>query len=224
MRVLVIGLGAFGFWFARTMREMGHEVVAIERDEALVDRHAQWITRAVVGDATDPALLERISAADVDAAVIATGEDLSTAILVTMALRDLGVREIYAKARSVNAARALDRLDVTEAVFPERDAGSRLAHRIVSRAVLDYTPIGEGFSMQEITVPESWIGHSLVELEPREKLNLQIVGVRDALLGALALPPDPMAKLKPSDSLLVAGRDDVLERLNSRPGGRTRKR
>ena len=222
MRVLVIGLGSFGFWFGRTMREMGHEVVAIERQEALVDRHAEWVSRAVVGDATDPALLERV-ASDVDAALIATGEDLSTTILAVMALRDLGVREIYAKARSVNAARALDRLGVTEAVFPERDAGSRLAHRIVSRAVLDYTPIGEGFSMQEIAVPESWTGRSLLDLEPRERLNLQIVAVRDALTGELVLPPDPSAKLKPSDSLLVAGRDDVLEKLNPRTGTRTGK-
>jgi len=224
MRVLVIGLGAFGFWFSRTMREMGHEVIAIERDEALVDRHAEWITRAVVGDATDPALLERIAAGDVDAAVIATGEDLSTTILAIMALRDLGVREVYAKARSVSAARALDRLDVTEAVFPERDAGSRLAHRIISRAVLDYTPIGEGSSMQEIAVPENWIGQSLLELELRERLGLQIVAVRDALTGELNLPPDPAAKLKPSDSLLVAGRDDVLEKLDARPDRHLRRR
>ncbi len=216
MRVLVVGLGAFGFWFAKSMCETGHEVIAIERDEELVDRHAEWVTRAVVGDATDPALLERIAIHDVDAAVIATGEDLSTTILAIMALRDVGVREIYAKARSVNAARALDRLDVTEAVFPERDAGSRLARRIVSRAVLDYTPIGDGFSMQEIEVPQSWMGQTLVELEPREKLRLQVVGVRDILTGRLVVPPDPTAKLKPSDSLLVAGNDKELRKLSLR--------
>ncbi|CAG0991920.1 Ktr system potassium uptake protein A [Myxococcaceae bacterium] len=223
MRVLVVGLGAFGFWFARTMREMGHEVIAIERDESLVDRHADWISRAVVGDATDPALLERLGLGQIDAALIATGEDLSTTILAIMALRDLGVREIYAKARSGNAARALDRLDVTEAVFPERDAASRLAHRVISRSVLDYMPLAEGFSMQEIALPDEWTGHSLVELEPREKLNLQIVGVRDALTGELTLPPDPHARLKPSDSLLVAGRDDILRKLDARSDVRRRK-
>lgn len=214
MRVLVIGLGAFGFWFSRTMKEMGHEVIVVERNGDLVDRHAEWVTRAVAGDATDPALLERVGAG-VDAAVIATGDDLSTTILVTMALRDLGLRQIYAKARSLNAVRALDRLDVTEAVFPERDAGVRLAHRIISRDVLDYTPLGEGFSMQEITIPETWTGRSLVELEPREKLSLQVVAVRDALTGKLGLPPDPNARLKPSDSLLVAGSDKVLEKLSA---------
>jgi len=216
VRVLVIGLGAFGFWFARTMKEMGHEVIAIERDETLVDRHAEWVSRAVAGDATDPALLERVAGREVDAAVIATGEDLSTTILAMMALRDLGVPEIYAKARSVNAERALERLDVTEAVFPERDAGRRLAHRIVSREVLDYTPLAEGASLQEIAVPEAWTGHTLVELAPRKQLGIQVVAVRDTLTGALALPPDPAAKLKTSDSLLVAGRDAALEKLISR--------
>lgn len=224
MRVVVIGLGAFGLWFARTMQELGHEVIAIERDETLVDRHAEWVAQAVAGDATDPALLERICVREVDAAVVATGEELSTAILTIMALRDLGVREIYAKAGSVNAARALDRLGVTEAVFPERDAGSRLAHRIVSRAVLDYVPIGDGCSMQEIAVPEDWTGHTLIELEPREKLGLQVVAVRDALTGELTLPPDPGALLKPSDSLLVAGRDEGLEKLSARPGRPARAR
>lgn len=150
--------------------------------------------------------------------MIATGEDLSTTILVTMALRDLGLRRIYAKARDLNAARALDRLDVTEAVFPERDAGARLAHRIVSREVLDYTPLGAGCSMQEMTVPASWTGRSLLDLEPRERLGLQIVAVRDALTGELTLPPDPGARLKPSDSLFVAGRDEALEKLRSEEG------
>jgi len=217
MRVLTIGLGAFGLWFARTMKELGHEVVVVERDETLVDRHAEWVTRAVAGDATDPALLERVRAG-VEAAVIATGEDLSTTILVTMALRDLGVKEIYAKAGSLNAVRALDRVGVTEAIFPEREAGARLAHSIISRDVLDYTALGEGVSMQEITVPEGWMGRSLLDLEPREKLGLQVVAVRDALTGELALPPDPAAKLKSSDSLLVAGRDDDLEKLSAGNG------
>lgn len=218
MRVLVVGLGSFGFWFSRAMREMGHEVIAIERDEVLVDRYAEWLTRAVVGDATDPALLERIGAGNVDAAVIATGEDLSTTIMAFMALRDLGVQEVYAKARSVNAARALDRLDVTEAVFPERDAGSRLAHRITSKSVLDYVSLGEGFSLQEVEVPRRWTGRSIVDLAVRQRLGLQIVAVRDALTGELGLPPEPGLVLKPSDSLLVAGRDEVLEKLASDKG------
>jgi trk system potassium uptake protein TrkA len=213
MRILLIGLGSFGLWFARSVKELGHEVIAIERDEALADRFAHWVTRAVVGDGTDPAVLERAGARDVDTAVIGTAEDLSTAILATVALRDLGVEVIYAKVRSTNAARALDALDITEAVFPEQESGFRLAHRLCSKSVLEYTPIAEGFSMQELTVPDEWVGKTIANLGPRVSLGIEIIGVRDSLTGHIQLPPDPATPLKPSDSLVVAGSDEALKRI-----------
>ena len=88
------------------------------------------------------------------------------------------------------------------------------------RRDVDYTPIGEGYSLQELAVPEDWIGRSLVELEPRGKLGVQVVAVRDALTGELTIPPHPAARLKPSDSLLVAGRDDALATLSPREESR----
>ncbi len=213
MRVLVVGFGGFGSWFSRTMLEMGHEVVVIERDGALVDRLADWATRAVEGDATDRDVLERAGAASADAAVISTAQDLATSVLATVALRDLGVREVYAKVRSVNEARALEALDVREAVFPEREVASRLAHRIVSRSVLDYVALAPGYSIQEVAVPRQWIGRTLVELEPRTQLGIQVIAVRDALTESIAVPPDPTAPLKDSDSVLLAGRDETLAEL-----------
>lgn len=215
MRVLVIGLGAFGIWCSKTMRELGHEVIAIDRDESLIDRHVDSVSRGVVGDATDPSLLDRIIGSQLDAAVIATGEDLAATILAYMALRDHGVEQVYAKAHSVEAARALERLGVTEAVFPELESGTRLAHRMHSQSILEYTAIGEGFSIQEISVPKSWEGHSILEIEPREAHGLQIVAIRDSLTGALSLPPDPAQILTPSHSLLIAGQDEKLERITS---------
>jgi len=138
MRIVVVGLGNFGVWVSRTLVELGHEVVAIERDGALVDRYAEWTTRAVQGDGTDPVLLRRAGAAGAEAAVVATGDDLASTILATLALRDLGIREIYTKVSSVNEARALEALDVTDEIFPEREAAIELAHRLTSRGVLGY--------------------------------------------------------------------------------------
>jgi trk system potassium uptake protein TrkA len=213
MRVLLVGFGAFGLWFARTLRETGHEVVAIERDGALVDRYAEWADRAIMGDATDPAVLTRAGAREVDAAVIGTSEALATTILTTVALRDLGVKAIYAKVRSENEARALEGLDITEAVFPEREAAFRLAHRIATSSVLQYTPIAPGFSVQEMAIPNDWVGKSILAIDPRTRLGVQVIAVRDALTGDFMLPPDPTALLKPSDSLVLAGKDEVLANL-----------
>lgn len=218
MRVLVVGFGTFGAWFARNMKQLGHEVIVVERNGELVDKFADWATHAIQGDATEPSVLERAGARGADAAVISSAESLTTTILATVALRDLGVREIYAKVRGVNEARALDALDITEAIFPEREAAFRLAHRVVSEAVLDYTPLGDHCSIQEITVPPAWIGKTLLELAPREQHGVQIIAVRDALTSEMALPPDPKSRLKDSDSILVAGRDEALAKL----GGRNR--
>jgi trk system potassium uptake protein TrkA len=217
-RYVVIGLGNFGIAIARTLDELGHEVIVIEREGVLVDRNAEWVTRAVEGDATDPAVLRAAGAAGADGAVISTGESLATSVLATVALRDLGVKQIYAKARNETETRALNSLGVTEAVIPEREAGERLAHRIVSQRVLDYQPLCKGHSIQEMPVPAPWVGRSLREVAPREREAVQVIGVRDALTDEMAVPPDPDAVLKDSDSLVLAGADAALERLCSRRG------
>jgi trk system potassium uptake protein TrkA len=212
-RYVVVGLGNFGLAVARTLEELGHEVIVVERQGSLVDRHADWVTRAVEGDATDPAVLRAAGAADADGAVISTGENLATSILATVALRDLGVKQIFVKAGNETEARALNALGVTEAVIPEREAGERLAHRLVSQRVLDYQPLSEGHSIQEIPVPAPWVGRTLRELAPRERENVQVIAVRDVLTDATRVPPDPDAPLKDSDSLVVAGADAALARL-----------
>jgi trk system potassium uptake protein TrkA len=216
MRIVVVGLGNFGVWVSRTLVELGHEVVAIERDGALVDRYAEWTTRAVQGDGTDPVLLRRAGAAGAEAAVVATGDDLASTILATLALRDLGIREIYTKVSSVNEARALEALDVTDEIFPEREAAIELAHRLTSRGVLGYQKLAPGASIQEVAIPPDWIGKSLLEVAPREKLGIQVVGVRCALSDTVTIPPDPAAPLKDSDSAIVAGPDEALRRLHGK--------
>jgi trk system potassium uptake protein TrkA len=216
-RYVVVGLGNFGISVARTLERMGHEVIVIERDGVLVDRHAEWVSRAVEGDASDPVVLRGAGVSGADGAVISTGESLATSILATVALRDLGVKEIFVKVGNETEARALNSLGVTEAIIPEQEAGERLAHRLVSqRVLLDYQPLCEDHSIQEMAAPPSWVGKSLRTVAAREKEAVQVIAVRDALTGGMAIPPDPDALLKDSDSLVVAGADADLERLQRR--------
>lgn len=212
-RVLVIGLGHFGSWAARALYAQGHEVIAVDTDADLVDRYAGEVTRGVVGDATEPELLERIGAREVDAAIVSTGEDLAAAILATLALRDLGVTEIYVKVTSTAAARAVEALGVRATVFPEREAAQRLAQHIVSTAVLDYIPLGEGYSIQEIAIPDGWLGKSLRELALPRNHGIQVVALHDMLTGTMNVVPDPDAPLKDSDVAVVAGSDEKIAEL-----------
>ncbi len=215
-RYVVIGFGKFGSAVARTLEQLGHEVIVIERSAALVDRHADSVTRAIAGDATDPHVLKAAGAAGADGAVISTGENLATSILATLALRDLGVRDLFVKAGDENEARALDALGVTEAIVPEREAGLRLAHRMAAGSVLEYTPVGEGHSIQTMAVPGDWTGKTLRQITPREQLGVQVIAVRCSLTDQLSLPPDPDAPLKDSDALIVAGADAALQKIRHR--------
>lgn len=210
-RFVVIGLGHFGSWAARSLYAQGYEVLAVERRGDLVDRYADQVSRGVVGDATDRELLEEVGAGDADAAVISTGGDLATSILATIALNDLGVEDIYVKVTSREAARAVDAFGVREAIFPEREVAERLAHRIPSETVLDYIPLTDEYSLQEIAIPEAWLGKTLRELALPREHGIQVVAVYDVLTEELDVVPDPDEPLKDSDIAIVAGRDDEVE-------------
>ena len=212
-RYLVIGLGNFGSWAAQALHTQGHEVIAIDRRGELVDRYADVVTRSIVGDAADRRLLTDIKANSADAAVISTGSDLAASILITLALKDLGLRDIYVKVNSRDAARALEAVGVKETVFPEREAAYSLAHRIASRAVLKYIPLSRGYSIQEIAIPDRWLGQSLRTLQLPQVHGIQVVGIYDVLNDTMTIVPDPDQPLKDSDVAVVAGSDAAVSKI-----------
>jgi trk system potassium uptake protein TrkA len=212
-RFIVIGLGNFGSGVAESLYAKGHDVVALDTDESKVDRIGPRVSRAVAGDGRQRDVLERVGGDDADAAIVSTGSDLAASVLTTMALRDLGVPLIYAKVVSRDHARIMDQLGVTETIFPERESALRLAERIVTTEVLNYVEIGKGFSMQELAVPEHWIGKSLRELELPRRRRVSVLAVHDVLHDTLTPLPDPDAPLKESDTIVVAGANEDLERI-----------
>jgi trk system potassium uptake protein TrkA len=214
-RFVVIGLGNFGASVAESLYARRHDVVAVDTSEAAVDGIAPHVTRAAVGDGRDRRILEKVGARDADAGVVSTGDDITASILATMALKDLGVKEIYVKVISLDHARVMEKIGVTETIFPERESANRLATRITSRAVLNYVRLGTSFSVQEMAVPESWIGRTLRELSLPRQHGINVVALHDVLNDQMIPTPDPDARLKDSDTLLVAGKDEDLARAAS---------
>lgn len=212
-RFVVIGLGGFGSWVARALYDQGFDVVAVDTNEELVDRYADVVTRCVAGDGTDPELLDRVGAADADAAVVSTGDDLAASILAVMALREVGIEKIYAKVPNLRAARALERFEIRELVFPEREAARRLARRIHSPTILDYVSLGEDYSIQEMAIPDAWLGKSLRQLSLPREYGVQVVALYDVLADEWKVVPDPDEPLTESDVALLAGSDETLARL-----------
>lgn len=209
-RFVVIGLGSFGSSVAEALHARGYEVIALDMEETKVDRMARNATRAVVGDGRELATLKRIGAEDADAAVVSTGRKITASILATMALRDLGIPEVYVDVVSRNQARVLQQLGVTETIFPERESGLRLARRIASVRILNYIDVGAGFGVQEMTVPESWVGKRLRELDLRRAYGVSAIAVHDMKRNVMKPIPDLDLELTAENTLLVAGREEDL--------------
>lgn len=209
-RFVVVGLGNFGSSVAEALHAQGHDVIAIDVNEDAVDRIAPHVSRAAVGDGRSATALERAGATDADVGIVSTGDDITASILSTLALRDHGVSEIYVKVVSTDHARVMAKIGVTETIFPERESGLRLATRVSSRGILNYVHLGAGFSVQEMAVPESWIGRSLRELGLPRRYRISVLAVHDVLLDEMILVPEPDARLKESDTLVVAGSDEDL--------------
>lgn len=214
-RIVVIGLGNFGSAVAETLARKGHDVIAVDTDQDAVDRISHIVARAVVADGTDSEVLAEIGCDRADAGVIGTGDDITASILSILALQDLKVPQIHVKVISAAHARAVDKIGVESTVFPERDTGIRLAESLGSLAVLNYIPLSAGFSLQEIPVPDEWIGQSLRDLDLRNTHKVSVVAVHDMLTDEVTEVPDPDSRLKESDTLFVAG---AVANLNRLPG------
>lgn len=209
-RFIVIGLGSFGSSVAEALYGEGHDVIAIDTDETTVDRVADHCSRAAVGDGRNTDTLKRIGAAEADCGVISTGDDVTASILSMLALKDLGVETVYVKVISEEHARVMDKLEVTETVFPERDTAVNLANRISDRRVLDYVRMS-GVSIQELAVRDHWVGQTIRDLSLRQRYDLSVVAIHDVDNDVVTTPPDPDEPLKASHTLLLAGSAEALE-------------
>lgn len=212
-RFVIVGLGNFGSSVAEALYSRGHDVIAVDIDERAVDEIAPHCTRAAVGDGRQVETLEEIGAEAADAAVVSTGGDITASILATMALTDLGIETVYVKVISHDHARVMVRMGAAETIFPERESALNLASRISEQGVLNYVRMARNLSVQEMVVPAAWRDKTLRDLAVRAEFGLSVVGIHDTTTDEMIVPPDPDETLSATDTLLLAGPDEALERV-----------
>jgi trk system potassium uptake protein TrkA len=207
--VLVVGLGRFGGAVARTLTRLGSEVLAIDRDPRLVQEFANRITHAVEADSTDPEALDQLGVKDFQHAVVAIGSDLEASILTVAALVDIGIPQIWAKAVTAAHGRILERVGAHVVVFPERDMGERIGHRVTGK-MIDYIELDEGFALVETNPPKELVGKTLEEYGVRAKHKVTVVCIRPA--GGTFTYATPDTRIGADDVLVVAGETKAAER------------
>jgi trk system potassium uptake protein TrkA len=221
--IAVLGLGTFGRSLCVALARSGVTTIAVDRHEENVALVKEIADVAVVGDATDPSVLESAGIPDCDVAVVAIGENTESSIITTLNLQDLSVPRIYARAMTTMHRRVLRKLGITQVINPEEEAAVRLASTLAERGVEQLVDLGEGFSFVLLSVPEPLVGKTLAELNLRQNHRVNVVGIRRGAEGrseagtgfsfSRFVLPDGNTTLEVDDRLLVVGRTDDIRTL-----------
>ena len=210
---LVLGLGRFGTSVARTLCELGQEVLAVDTNEDLVEAIAPHVTQAMQMDATDEEALSSLDVQSFDAAIVSIGQNTRDSILVSVLLKELGIPYLIAKANDELHAKVLRKIGADRVVFPERDMGSRLARSLLTPHVLELMELSGDYQIIEIRVPSKWVGNSILELNVRRRYGLNILAVHRG--EHFMVSPAPDMPFEREDIVLVMGRKEDVELLES---------
>ncbi|WP_440711597.1 potassium channel family protein [Herbiconiux sp. YIM B11900] len=175
--VLVIGLGRFGAATAGELDRLGREVLAIDEDERLVQKWSERVTHTVQADAKNVEALRQIGASEFQIAVVAVGSSIEASVLITANLVDLKVPQIWAKAISRSHGKILERIGANHVIYPEAEAGERVAH-LVSGRMLDFIEFDDDFALVKMYPPKPIRGLNLTESGVRTKYHITVVGVK----------------------------------------------
>jgi len=213
----VIGLGRFGLSVAKTLTEQGCQVLAIDKEEELVQDASEFVTEAVQVDSTDEKSLKAVGINNVDVAIVGIGTDLEASILTTLTLKEMGVKEIVSRAVTEEHGKVLEKVGATKVVFLERDMGMRVANSLISPSIIEHIYLSPEFSIMETMAPQAFMGRSIGDLDIRAKYGLTIIGVRkkeqpNNKVGELNISPKADYVIKQGDVLILLGSNENLEK------------
>lgn len=210
--VLLVGLGRFGSATADTLARLGHEVLAIDSNPLLVQEWSGRLTHVVEADATSVAALRQLGAGEFRVAVVAIGNDIEASLLSTLALVDVGVQEIWAKAITAAHGRILERIGAAHVIFPEGEMGERVAHMLTGK-MIDFIEFDDGFAIAKTGAPREAVGKTLGEAKLRSKYGVTVVGVKTR--GEDFTYARPETPVRPGDMLIVSGPTDLVEKFSA---------
>lgn len=207
----VIGLGRFGGSVCKTLADAGQEVLAIDKYESRVNDYKDIATQAVVTDAQDEDVLRSLGIRNVDHVIVAIGEDIQASILVTLMVKEQGVKYVTAKAQNEYHAKVLEKLGVDRVVHPERDMGVRIGRSLTSKNMVDYLDLDANFKLAEILITNSeFVGKSLAEMDFRDRYGLNVIALAHSRQEMVL--PSAGDVLTENDSILVAGPTRAIDK------------
>ena len=208
--ILLIGLGNFGLNVATQLYQLGHHVMGIDIDEAKVNAALPVLSNAKIGDGTNPEFMGSLGIDNYDLCIVSTGGDFQNSLETTSLLKEFGARKVISRADRDVQQKFLLRNGADEVVYPEKQVAKWTAVRYTADHILDYIELGDNYSIFEVSVPKSWVGMTVGQLDIRKKYGLNIMAVRQQ--GKINVAVTPTTVLSADKSLLVLGEYKAVQR------------
>ncbi len=211
---LVIGAGRFGTSVAKTLYDMGHDVMVVDDDEEKIQLISDEVTNAAQADASSEATLKALDIENFNAVVIAIGDDVQASIMAAILLIELKAKCIVAKARTALHGKVLEKIGVNQVVFPERDMGHKLARSLVAPSIIDMIELSEDYSVVEVVAPKQMVGKSLKELNLRARHGINVIALRRNHGDKTNLSPVAEDVIESEDIVVAIGQNKNLKKLD----------
>lgn len=210
---VVLGLGLFGKSLARTLFEMGHEVLAVDDDMDTINSIASHVTHAVQANVTDEEFLQSLDIKKFDGAIVAIGSSMQVSIMATVLLKELEAKYVMVKAQDEFEARILYKVGADKVILPETDMGMKAAHSLISDNVLDAIEISKDYSIVSIPVPDSWCGKTIGDLLIRSRYGVNIIVIRNP--NGTIMMPQPDLQIKEGLVVTLMGGNANLKKVHA---------
>lgn len=210
-RVVVIGLGIFGFNIVKELYENGFEVIAVDKSKDAVQRVRDCSTKAILADGTDKEIMEAIGIQEDDCVIISFGEDLAAATLITLHLRQMKVKTIIVKAPNEEHKLILEKVGATEVMIPEKEIAHKVAKSLISPNVIDYLPLSDDYMIFEMAPPNSFLGKTIAQLQLRSRYHIEVIAIRDIVFDKIHMVPGAEFVIKDGEILVVIGKEKDIQ-------------
>lgn len=211
-RVVVIGIGIFGFNLVKELFESGMEVIAVDKRKEAVQQVRDFSTKAILADGLDKDMIDSMGLHEDDIVIISFGEDLASSTLITLHLKQLKIKNIIVKVPNTEHKLVLESVGATEVIIPEKETASKLAKSLISPNVIDYLPLTENHLICEIAPPDHFVGKTVAQLHLRSKYHIDVIAVRDTLTDKLHMVPSNYM-IKDSEVLVVIGKTKDIDNI-----------
>ena len=208
--ILLVGVNHFGSQLALRLRDLGHQVMAIDKDEERINKILPFVTDAQIGDSTNEAFLRSLGVNNFDVCIVTISSDFQSSLETTSLLKELGGRLVVARADRDVQAKFLLRNGADDVICPEKQIAEWAAIKYTSDHILDYIRLDDNYAIYELAVPEEWLGKTVGQIDIRKKYGINILAVKKN--GEVDLSVSPDTALDKDKTLLVLGSPKSIQK------------